>query len=85
MDTHSALWFKRKRYGWGWTPVTWQGWVTIFVYIILVIGNAVRTIDAPSILPFILQTVGLSFVVLFICFKKGETPKWQWGEEETTK
>lgn len=22
----SRLWFKAKRFGWGWVPVTWEGW-----------------------------------------------------------
>jgi hypothetical protein len=25
------LWFKAREYGWGWYPVTWQGWcITLF-------------------------------------------------------
>jgi hypothetical protein len=31
------LWFKAKRYGWGWTPVTWQGWVAVLVYVAILI------------------------------------------------
>ena len=27
-------WFPAKRYGWGWGfPTTWQGWVTILLYV----------------------------------------------------
>ena len=22
-----APWFRRKRFGWGWTPISWEGWV----------------------------------------------------------
>jgi hypothetical protein len=24
-DNPQGYWFKRKVWGWGWTPVTWQG------------------------------------------------------------
>jgi hypothetical protein len=24
------LWFRAKRYGWGWTPTSWQGWLVMF-------------------------------------------------------
>lgn len=30
-----ANWFRRRKYtGWGFTPVTWQGWVYVFVMIL---------------------------------------------------
>ncbi len=35
-----GYWFKNKIYGWGWTPVTWQGWCVIFVYISLILKLA---------------------------------------------
>ena len=27
-------WFRRKRFGWGATPVTWEGWVYLLVAIL---------------------------------------------------
>jgi uncharacterized membrane protein YhaH (DUF805 family) len=75
-------WFRRKRYGWGWTPQTWEGWVSMMVYIALLVGNAHRTIEAPTITPFLIQTVILTLIFLWICFQKGETPRWQWGKDD---
>ncbi len=37
-DNPQKLWFKRKLYGWGWTPATWQGWFVTLSYIVLVLG-----------------------------------------------
>lgn len=83
-DNPKHLWFKRKLYGWGWTPATWQGWVVIGVYVIAVVAFAL-TIDEKSeareimftgILPIVLLTITL----IRICYKKGEAPRWQWGE-----
>ena len=80
------LWFKRKLYGWGWTPATWQGWVTIFLYMLLLMG-IFRQVDKHShsdsdtvigvSLPFII----LSIILIGVCYIKGETPRWQWGKE----
>ena len=36
------IWFKRKTYGYGWTPATWQGWLIIAVWIGLVLLNGYR-------------------------------------------
>jgi len=34
------LWFKARRYGWGWTPCSVEGWaVTIFAVLALVTGD----------------------------------------------
>ena len=77
-------WFKRKLYGWGWTPVRWQGWAVLVLYIIGVVKIFV-IIDMDShsgsdtlismFVPFMLLTA----LLLIICYKKGEKPKWQWG------
>ena len=37
-DNPNGYWFKRKLYGWGWTPATWQGWFAIGVYVLLILG-----------------------------------------------
>lgn len=82
-DNPRGYWFKRKIYGWGWTPATWQGWLITLIYLILVIVFAF-TIDESSpvreffftfLLPFILLTVAF----IRIAHKKGERPRWQWG------
>jgi len=82
-DNPNGYWFKRKLYGWGWTPATWQGLLITVVYIGLIILFAL-TIDESSenreivftfLLPFILLTV----TFIRIAYKKGEKPSWQWG------
>jgi len=36
-----AAWFGRKKFGWGWGPATWQGWLTVAVYglVVFLIGH----------------------------------------------
>ena len=82
---NKTLWFKAKKYGWGWTPISWQGWFVIIVYVIvnvkyftLIDKNSHSGSDTLiSFSPiFILTTV----ILLIICYKKGEKPEWRWGE-----
>jgi len=82
-DNPEGYWFKRKLYGWGWTPATWQGWAVVGIYLLVVIA-LILTLDPESPtreemfmfwIPFVLLTVTL----IRISYKKGEKPKWQWG------
>lgn len=79
------LWFKRKTYGWGWTPVTWQGWSLTLLYVVLLLAFAL-TLDNSSpvrevVFMFILPTTFLTITLIRICYWKGEKPKWQWGNK----
>jgi hypothetical protein len=80
------LWFKRKRYGWGWYPVTWQGWSITLLYVVSVLAFAL-TIDENASAPneifftFLLPVLFLTITFIRIAYKKGEKPKWQWGEK----
>ncbi len=85
-DNPEGYWFKRKLYGWGWVPVTWQGWLIVGVYILLVVFFAF-TIDETSsgrevMFTFFLPLVLLTITLIRICYKKGQKPKWQWGLPE---
>ncbi len=83
-DNPEGYWFKRKLYGWGWTPARWQGWVVLLVFIALLFWNFFR-LDADShsvsdtIRPFIIQTFLLVALLIGLCLVKGERPRWQWG------
>lgn len=78
------LWFKAKDYGWGWYPVTWQGWLVTVGFLGFIFWNAFR-IDAAShsasdtIRPFILETAVVVCALIFICYKTGEKPEWRWA------
>ncbi len=83
-DNPEGYWFKRKLYGWGWTPARPQGWLTLGLFIVLVFINFYR-LDAVShsasdtLIPFLIQTGLMTIVFILICYKTGESPKWQWG------
>ncbi len=83
-DNPQGYWFKRKLYGWGWTPATWQGWLITLVFIGAIVYDTVsfETLTNPTndaIISFLLEIVALIAVFIAICWKKGEEPRWQWG------
>lgn len=82
-DNPERYWFKRKLFGWGWTPATREGWIVTLVFLLAVIGFAL-TIDENSsdrevIFTFVLPVAILTALFLRIAYKTGEKPKWTWG------
>lgn len=78
-------WFKRRRYGYGWIPSTWQGWFILAVYIIVISVGAFmldyESEEIPaSLVTYLLFVLISTLVLLFITYKKGPKPKWRWGE-----
>lgn len=81
---HTKLWFVAKRYGWGWVPITWQGWLVTLAYIVFII-LAFRRVDGQShsasdtLIGMFPALVIATLVLLWICYEKGEQPRWRWG------
>jgi len=75
----NKIWFRRKLYGWGWTPSTWEGWVVILVWGILIVLLA-SNVNYFNIISYLLILVLMSGLLIFVCYKKGEKPRWQWGK-----
>lgn len=88
-DNPEKLWFKRKLYGWGWVPVRWQGWAVIGLWVVAVFAFA-STIDDNSpprevVFTFLLPVCILTALLIRICYRMGEKPRWQWGLDEDEK
>ncbi|AOY91049.1 hypothetical protein BKK79_03885 [Cupriavidus sp. USMAA2-4] len=82
MPSSPRYWFPAKRYGWGWgLPTCWQGWLVYAVYALLV-GMAVACFP-PHTRPgaFIGSQLTLCALLLAICWRKGEPPRWRWGDD----
>jgi len=81
----NKIWFKKKRYGWGWTPSSVEGWLC---FVLFSLGSAVYPVLAKyhyisfSIFIFSTITIALALILICICYKKGEKPSWQWGEKK---
>jgi len=81
------LWFKAKRYGWGWTPVTWQGWLVIAVFVGLIVSDCLRlhvgTAQEPAAyLSWLVDAIFLVLVLVGITWRTGEKPRWRWGGKD---
>ena len=84
------LWFAAKRYGYGWYPVTWEGWLTVGLYCIFLLGPLsllppmIGTSDPSGFwftMMFLPYACVLTAILIWISFKKGEAPRWRWGGE----
>ena len=74
----SEYWFKRRRYGWGWYPVTPAGWLTTGV------GAGGILVGAMMQAPVGILISGFSALLLvLIAALKGPNPRWRWGVKST--
>lgn len=86
METaENKYWFKTKLYGWGWVPVTWQGWLITLAYAGLIIAFGLTIDDNSSnrevAFMFGLPVLLLTIALICIGYKKGEKPRWRWGNK----
>ncbi len=86
-DNPNNYWFKRRRYGWGWFPVTWQGWLCLLIFIAVialdVIFVAPRERHAPLDwrLPVFIAILVANVIGLFyVCAHHGPKPRWRFGK-----
>ena len=82
-DNPNGYWFRAKWYGWGWTPARWQGWLVLTVFIFLLVRNSLRIDElshsvSDTLRPFFIQTVVMILALIWVCWKTGERPRWQW-------
>ncbi len=76
-----GYWFKRKLYGWGWVPVKWQGWLVILTWVVFLMTSvALIQENDHEIGKNVAMIIIFTLVLLWVCYKKGEKPKWSWGK-----
>jgi purine-cytosine permease-like protein len=75
-------WFPAKRYGYGWgIPSRWQGWAVMLSWLVaLIVGGTVLTARHPDW--FVVFAFAIGGVLVAICYWKGESPSWRWGDKE---
>jgi len=78
-------WFKRKQYGWGWTPSSREGWFIMGIYIVFTLGylfilhRSLQLEEATFLYVFYPVFLFATAVLVVVCYLTGEKPKWQWG------
>ncbi len=87
--TPSNYWFKRRRYGWGWVPVTWQGFATLIGFLVVILIAAYQMPPKPAqpstsqLVLFVSIFAGAVIVLVLIGLAKGPRPQWRWGKSQS--
>lgn len=74
-------WFRPKRYGFGATPATWQGWALVLAFVALVYGVVFTFRERPLVIFSILIPLLVVFITIVAKTTRGSW-HWRWGGEE---
>lgn len=89
MSDKKHYWFKRRRYGYGWIPTTWQGWVVILTYIAiiflltLILGWDNTEPDTQELVLYFTAFTVTTVLLIVLSYAKGPRPKWRWGKSSS--
>ena len=84
MAEERDIWFPAKRYGWGWgPPVKWQGWVVLAAFTAAIVYIGLRFPPGSDPLLFFVLIACTALALTLVCWWKGETPRWRWGEDDS--
>jgi hypothetical protein len=85
----TKVWFGPRRYGWGLSPVSWEGWAAMAGFVVAAMG-------IPMLLPNglgVAAVLVLTGLLLAVCVLKGTTPggpeaadrfrTWRQGQQRT--
>jgi hypothetical protein len=80
----AKYWFRQKRYGYGATPTSWQGWLLIAVSIAVVIAGLFldRANPDKAWLNTLLIFVVLAPFVVVGWLKTEGGWRWRWGDDD---
>lgn len=80
------VWFKAKRFGWGWSPASPEGWVVVAAFLAALMGSTIALVRFRPVPPspsMVGEHLALACVLatslVGICYKTGEKPGWRWG------
>jgi hypothetical protein len=81
----TTYWFRPKRYGYGATPTTWQGWCVVFGTVLVMVAVSVflRLTEPHNwALAALLAFDAAALAVLFVvCRRKTDGAwRWRWGD-----
>ncbi len=90
-DKPQELWFKNKRWGYGWSPNTKNGWIVTIAYLAViyvlaeVFASQGEELDLMFSLLIGFAVVVTTLVLFFVSLRHAPKPKWQWGENKVKK
>ena len=84
----TRYWFKPKRYGYGATPVTWEGWAFTGLVVAIVAGSSLLLLGngrAPDLTMVLVWAAVIAVLVgLLVTVTKAKTDgawRWRWGDD----
>jgi len=79
LNKMSKYWFKPKRYGYGATPSSWEGWLITIFFILVIMSRAIKLQNNQ--LRFVVELVLIITVLIIVSKYKTEGGwKWRWGK-----
>jgi len=84
----ARYWFKPHDYGYGATPVTWQGWALALGTAAVICATTVALVssgrnDAAVVVPYLVIAFALIAAVLIVTKRKTDGVwRWRWGREQ---
>ncbi len=83
----TKYWFKPKRFGWGFCPISWQGWLaTLFLLNLIFLSAYLNNFFTPypspqNIIRFCLDLfIIIALSIFYFTPKTKGQLKWRWGK-----
>ncbi|WJI10478.1 hypothetical protein FGU46_10445 [Methanobacterium sp. CWC-01] len=57
------IWFRKRRLGWGFSPVTWQGWLVTLILVLILILDAMYLYKS-TLFGIILVVAIIGYIIL---------------------
>jgi hypothetical protein len=81
----NEYWFVPKRYGYGATPVTWEGWVVVAIFVAIVAAFALiyrrrKAANLSNRTPWLALAASIAVFVWVCAMKTNGTWAWRWGQ-----
>lgn len=78
---------KRRRYGYGWTPTSWQAWALIGAQLVIIF-TAAFALPAKPAQPSADELIRFAIIcglavttIILLGYTLGPNPKWRWGKK----
>lgn len=69
------MWFTMKHHGWGWVPITIEGWITSALFATSLYYFPMKYPEDPF--KYIIMSI-IAFGI--IAYNKGPVPRWRWDK-----
>ena len=66
------VWFGPRRFGWGWSPVSSEGWIVTALSLGAILGGTVLKEEHP--VAHLVGSIAIVVLLLCICVAKGTPP-----------